>query len=145
MPDTRVSERPGFALKTDDVRTIRLMAAEWQRAENERDLSGILRMVTHDVVILRPQSDALHGRQALEDLYRRLWLEFDYRHTIRMQEVRVAGDMAFTWTIEEIVLTPRNGGHAFHLKGNGMSVLRRGVDGNWRFARAMTNALPSAL
>lgn len=141
MQDTRVGDLAVSGARDDD-REIRQMAADWMRAESNRDLSHLLRMVTSDVVFLRPRASAIEGRQALEDFYRQLWSQFDLEHKISTQEVRVAGDFAFTRTREEFTLTMRKGGQIFRLSGNSMAILRRGSDGRWRFSRGMTNALP---
>jgi uncharacterized protein (TIGR02246 family) len=141
MQDTRLSGHAAIKL-SDDVREIRQLAIEWVRAETDRDLGCILRMVTSDVLILRPRAPAIEGRQALEDFYRQMWSQFDLEHKISTREVRVAGDFAFTWTLEEFTLSMRNGRQVFHLAGNGMAILRREPDGRWRFSRAITNALP---
>jgi uncharacterized protein (TIGR02246 family) len=126
----------------DDASAIRRASADWLDAEHEQDLGGLLRLVTNDVVFLRPNAPALEGRQAVEDLYRTVWASFRIRHAIRFREIRVQGDWAWTWSDEEINLTPVADGAAFRLKGNGMSILRRAADGSWKFARAISNILP---
>ena len=85
-----------------------------------------------------PSRDA----RPVEDLYRTVWASFRIHHSIRFREIRVLGDWAWTWSDEEVHLTPNAEGASFRLKGNGMSIVRRTADGSWKFARAMSNILP---
>ena len=85
-----------------------------------------------------PSRDA----RPVEDLYRTVWASFRIHHSIRFREIRVLGDWAWTWSDEEVRLTPNAEGASFRLKGNGMSIVRRTADGSWKFARAMSNILP---
>jgi uncharacterized protein (TIGR02246 family) len=126
----------------DDVTSIRKLSAEWLKAEHDRDLDGLLHMVTDDVVFLRPNAPSLEGRQAVEDLFRAVWASFSIHHTVRIREIRVQEDWAWTVTDETLHFTPKNDGPCFRLSGSGMAILRRHPDGGWRYARAITNLLP---
>ena len=132
----------GTTVRRDDSVAIRQLSAEWLRAERGRDLGKLMTLVTDDVVFLRPHADALEGRQAVEDFYRQVFSGFALEHTSHPRELRINGDWAFQLSDEEYTLTPLGDGATFHFTGNGMSIIRRGTDGAWRFARAITNALP---
>lgn len=49
---------------------------------------------------------------------------------------------AYAWGEETTLLTPAAGGPAVRMRGFGFSVLRRGEDGSWRFARGIDNLAP---
>jgi ketosteroid isomerase-like protein len=57
-------------------------------------------------------------------------------------ETIIAGDWAFERGIERITATPLDGGPTRTAAQRALLILRRGDDGQWRFARGMTNALP---
>ena len=46
--------------------------------------------------------------------------------------------------IERMRLTPRGGGPRQDLVQRALLIMRRGADGRWRYARGMTNGLPTA-
>jgi uncharacterized protein (TIGR02246 family) len=142
MPKTERSDSILYPATHEDSAAIRNTSAAWLEAEHRQDLARIIRLVTNDVVFLRPNAPALEGRQAVEDFYRTVWASFRIRHSVRFREIRVQGDWAWTWSDEEINLTPRTDGPSFRLVGNGMSILRRTASGSWKFARAMSNILP---
>jgi ketosteroid isomerase-like protein len=56
----------------------------------------------------------------------------------------LAGDLAVDrgWDVQR--LRPRTGGDEMFNRQRVMLVLRRGSDGNWRFARGMSQAGPTA-
>jgi len=128
--------------RTDDAGAIRNLGAAWVQAEHDRDLGALLRMVTDDVVFLRPGAAPIEGRQALEDLYRFVWASMSFRHRMRFREVRINGDVGYTVSDEDLTFTPLGDGSDFRLRGSGMAVILRGQDGRWRFSRAITNILP---
>ncbi len=141
MQEPRRQDREPVA-HADSAGEVRLFLREWLRAEREHNLGRMLCMVTDDVVFLRPRAAVLEGRQAVEDLYRTMWSHYSLQHVAATREVRVEGDWAWAWTSEEIALTPVRGGDVVHMTGQAMCILRRGDDGRWRYARAISNALP---
>ena len=50
------------------------------------------------------------------------------------------GEWAFAWGTDDITMTPIAGGESVHFVGHGMSILRRELNGDWRFARGINNA-----
>ena len=54
----------------------------------------------------------------------------------------IAGDWAFERGIESMRVMPLDGGPTREASQRALLILRRGADGNWRFARGMTNGLP---
>jgi ketosteroid isomerase-like protein len=52
-----------------------------------------------------------------------------------LQEVVVAGDVAYTLCKDSLSLTPRAGGAPMALAGSRITIYRKQRDGSWRLAR----------
>jgi len=52
-----------------------------------------------------------------------------------VQEVRVAGDMAYAWSFINVEMTPIAGGKGIRRSGNVLSVFKRQPDGSWQLTR----------
>jgi uncharacterized protein (TIGR02246 family) len=117
-----------------DERQIRDLVAAWHAATKAGDVDAVLDLMTDDVVFLVP-GRAPMGKQEFAALSRRPpgapLPEIDGHSEI--QEVVVAGDIAYLWTKLRVVVTPP-GGAAVERAGHTLTVLRR-VDGRWRLAR----------
>jgi ketosteroid isomerase-like protein len=59
-------------------------------------------------------------------------------------ETVIAGDWAFERGIETMTVTPLAGDGARTMSQRALLIMRRGADGRWRYARGMTNALPTS-
>jgi ketosteroid isomerase-like protein len=89
-----------------------------------------------------PGGRSVAGRPAIEALYQRFFGSFAVEHEATIAEVQVHGDWAITWGSEQMTLTPSVGGAPTTLQGFGMSLLRRGTDRRWRYARGINNLVP---
>jgi ketosteroid isomerase-like protein len=56
----------------------------------------------------------------------------------------IAGDWAFERGIERMTITPVAGGPTQTMTQRALLILRRDADGQWQYARGMTNGLPPA-
>jgi uncharacterized protein (TIGR02246 family) len=128
--------------KRDDESAIRAVTEQWLAAEGARDVGALLEHVTDDAVFLMPGGRTVSGKPAIRTLFETFFAAFTSEHTASIAEVRVEGDWAFSWGQEVTVLRPVAGGPPVRLEGFGLSVLRRGPDGRWRFARGINNMAP---
>ncbi|MFI9818284.1 YybH family protein [Saccharothrix variisporea] len=112
-----------FALTDDATRVTDL----YVRAMNAGDLEAVLRLYTEDAVSVWDPEKPISGeehRQAVAE-----FITQKPRMRAQVKESYVTGDTALLvvdWTIEiegQETLT-----------GTGLDVLRRGADGNWRYA-----------
>ena len=127
---------------------IEALSARWLAAERRQDLEAMLEMVTDDAVFLLPNGQSLAGKGAIAALFRSFFAAFSSDHQAVTKEVQVLDTWAYAWGVETTVLTPRSGGPPVRLRGFGFSVLHRGQDGQWRFARGINNLareLPAAV
>jgi ketosteroid isomerase-like protein len=71
-----------------------------------------------------------------------MFQNFIFLQDYECQELIVRGDRAFMWGLERNKRTPRAGGDVVIVQQRAFSVLHRSADGQWRFARGMTNLPP---
>jgi len=129
---------------SQDDRAIRELTEHWLAAERAQDIGALIEHVTDDVVFLMPTGRSVSGKAAVRALFETFFAAFTTEHTAVIKEVQVVGDWAFSWGEEVTVLKPVAGGPAVRLQGFGFSILRRGGDSRWRFARGINNLSPLA-
>lgn len=130
-------------MEHEDREAIRQLTEDWLAAVRAKDVGRLKEMVTDDVVFLPAGVPPIRGKQAVEALYNSFLPQFSsVEQTVSTEEVQVAGDWAFVWGFETLVLTPQSGGPPIQMSGKGMSILRRQPDGSWKFARGINNAAP---
>jgi uncharacterized protein (TIGR02246 family) len=125
-----------------DARSIRELTMRWTTAVKAQDIDRLLSLVTDDVVFLPPGGAPIRGKQAVGDLYRLLFAQFDVEQSASAEEIEVSGDWAFSWGAEVLTLSPRTGGQPIRMRGRGLTILRRQPDESWRFARGINNSAP---
>ena len=124
---------------TGDEEAIRTLFDHWQRASRAGDVETLLGFVTEDAVFLAPGQPPIRGKAAVHDLFRLALARFEMEQSFAIEEIQVLGDWAFCWGVDSSVMRPRGGGDAVRARGMGLSLLRRGPDGRWRFARGINN------
>jgi uncharacterized protein (TIGR02246 family) len=128
----------------EDERAIRELTERWVAAVTAKDIDRLLAYVTDDVVFLAPSVPPIVGRAAVGSMYRAVFAQFDVRQNPAYHELQLLGDWAFAWGTDALTFTPVAGGAPVHLEGNALSIMRRGDDGAWRFARGINNLMRSA-
>jgi uncharacterized protein (TIGR02246 family) len=119
-----------------DEQQIRELVATWMSATRAGDLSTVLDLMTDDVVFL-VAGQAPFGKQqfaaAMKPAAPGVALpQIDGRSEI--QEIHVAGDLAYMWTKLVVEVTPPGGAAPMKRAGHTLSVLRKS-GGRWRLAR----------
>jgi uncharacterized protein (TIGR02246 family) len=112
-------------------------------AEKARDIPAILELVADDVVFFPSSLPPVKGKDEVEKIYRAFFPRYsEIQHEALIEEVQVAGDWAFLSGIDELRLIPESGETEIHMKGKGLSILKRQPDGSWRFWRGINNMTP---
>jgi uncharacterized protein (TIGR02246 family) len=130
------------ASKDGETASIRELTARWIAAVQARDIDRLLGLVTDDVVFLPSIGPPIRGKDAVGDLYRSLFSQYDVEQSANTEEIEVGGDWAFSWGAETLTLSPRGGGPPVRMRGKGMAILRRQPDGSWKYARGINNPTP---
>ena len=117
-----------------EKQAIRELIETWMRATADGDLPQLLKMMADDVVFLVPghapmgKSDFAAGFQAMSP-------QFSIASSSEVQEICVAGDLAYCWTCLAVTVTPRAGGDPKRRTGYTLTVLRKQPGGEWVIAR----------
>jgi uncharacterized protein (TIGR02246 family) len=115
---------------------------KWNAATEAQDLPALLSMVTDDVIVLPPGRPPVRGKSELGALYTQAFSRFRMEQDSTFAEIVLAGDWAFAWGADAVVLTPAAGGEPIRVSGSAVSILKREADGAWRLARGINNMLP---
>jgi uncharacterized protein (TIGR02246 family) len=126
-----------------DQHAIRDVHTSWVDATNAGDLARLLALMTDDVVFLNPGHEPL-GRDGFPAGFLAAHQQFQLRCLSELNEVVVAGDVAYTRCRDSLLLTPRAGGEDRALAGHRLTVYRRQPDGRWLLARDVNTVLPAA-
>jgi uncharacterized protein (TIGR02246 family) len=124
----------GDRVSTDE-QAIRDLIATWQRATAAGDVETVLTLMAEDVVFLVAGHPPMRGRSSFEQGLRALLSQHRVESTSEVQEIRVSGDMAYSWTVLTVRLTPIAGGNTTVRAGNALSILRKQPDGSWVVVR----------
>jgi uncharacterized protein (TIGR02246 family) len=124
-----------------DERAIRDLVAKWHRATADGDVDTVLSLMSDDVMFLVPGKAPIHGRGDFETGLRTLLKSHRVDSKGDVQEVQVAGGLAYSWTRLTVSITPLSGGTANVRSGSTLSVFRKQSDGSWVLVRD-ANLLP---
>jgi uncharacterized protein (TIGR02246 family) len=116
--------------------------AQWSEAVRGGDLETVVEMVTEDAEFWTHGAPALVGREAVRAAFGPVFAGFEMVQDFKLLELVVQGDLAFVRGVETNRLRARDGDASIERTQRAFSVLRRGGDGRWRFARGMTNLPP---
>lgn len=115
-------------------REIHEVHSTWIEAVNAGDLVRLLALMADDVVFLNP-GQAPFGREGFSAAFSGAHRQVRIHCTSELEEVVVAGAVAYTWSRDALSITPRSGGEATQLTGHRLTVYRKQPDGRWLLAR----------
>jgi uncharacterized protein (TIGR02246 family) len=106
----------------------------WIEAVNAGDLAALLSLMTDDAVFLNP-GQAPFGKDGFSPNFSGAVERFRFKCSSDLEEVVVAGEVAYTRSRDTLSLSPRSGGEVTLLAGYRLSVYRQQPDGRWLLAR----------
>ena len=115
-------------------RQIREVHSAWIGAVNAGELARLLPLMTDDVVFMGP-GQAPFGRSGFATNFSAAQQQLQFQCVSELEEVLVAGDVAFARSRDSLSVTPRDGGDAWQLAGHRMTVYRKHGEGRWLLAR----------
>jgi uncharacterized protein (TIGR02246 family) len=92
-----------------DEQAIRDLIGTWLSATREGDVETVLDLMTPDVVFLMPGQPAMHGCDAFEKGLRGMLATHAIDSASEIEEVAVAGDMAYCRTRLSVTVTSKHG------------------------------------
>jgi len=117
-----------------DEQEIRQLHTAWINAVNARDLARLLTLMTADAVFLNPGQPAF-GRDGFATNFSAAQQQIRFRCISDLEEVVVAGEVAYTKSRDSLLVTPAGGGEGRQLAGYRLTVYRKQSDGRWLVAR----------
>ena len=123
---------------------IRELIASWMKASAEGDLPKVLSLMSDDVVFLTAGHPPMHGKKAFADSAKNMeGMKIEGKSEI--QEIQVAGELAYAWTNLTVRVTRRSG-LPVRRSGNTLTIFQKQSDGRWVLIRDanMLTANPGA-
>jgi uncharacterized protein (TIGR02246 family) len=123
------------ARSSPDEQAIRDLVSKWLHATSTGDLPALLSLIAEDVVFLTAGQPPLRGREAFANAFRSALQHVRINATSEIQEIRVAGDMAYCWNYFSVRTTALHGESPKFRKGHTLTILRKTRNGNWVVTR----------
>lgn len=117
--------------------------AAWIAAVAANDPDALRPLLTEDYEVWAHATPPLRGIDAAVGAMRAALERYHIEQSFEPVETVIAGDWAFERGMERMTITPIAGGSPQTLTQRALLILRRGSDGNWRYARGFTNGLPN--
>jgi uncharacterized protein (TIGR02246 family) len=129
-----IDVRPSTRFSADEE-AIRELVSKWQRATAAGDLPMMLSLMAEDVVFLTAGLPPLRGKDAFANAFRSALQHVRIEATSEIQEIRVAGDMAYCWNHFSVTTSSLDGGPPKYRKGYTLTILRKTRSGSWVVTR----------
>ena len=117
-----------------DEQRIRQTHDRWMAAVNAGDLDRLLNLMTDDCQLLNPGQDAF-GKEGFSPVFLGAHRRYQIRCESKLQEVVVAGNLAYTRSRDSLSLIAREGDEKEHFAGDRLTIYRKQSDGRWLLAR----------
>jgi len=104
-------------------------------AKNLERIGDRVTNIAEDVVFLTPGHPPMRGRDGFQTAFQAALKRFRIDPVSEVQEIQIAGDLAYCWTYITVTMTPINGGAAARRSGDTLTILRKQAGGAWMIAR----------
>jgi uncharacterized protein (TIGR02246 family) len=128
-------------METGSEAEIDRLFQEWSEAVHRGDAQALADLITEDAEFWSHGAAPLKGREETIARMATFFQGHDLHQVFERTEIVVSGDLAFVRGTEINRVVPRDG-EPMEVRQRAFSVLFRGPDGVWRFARGMTNRPP---
>jgi ketosteroid isomerase-like protein len=111
---------------------------------NEGNVEGLIAAWCEDGIRMAPNKKPIVGIENLAKATRGSFSKWEFSDRVHdVQEVRVSGDMAFSWGYYWDNRTPKAGGDTRTYRGKYLVILLRQPDGSWKKYNDCTNDDPA--
>ncbi len=125
---------PKITAMTPDAQTISDLHDTWIAAVNSGDLPRLLTLLADDAVFFSP-GQAPFGRDFFSATFSAAHQKLRIECLSTLEEIVVAGPVAYTRSRDTLTVTPHAGGAATHLAGHRLTIYRQQPDARWLLAR----------
>lgn len=123
---------------------IRELHSSWIKAVNAGDLALLLTLITEDVVFISPGERPV-GRDTFTAKFLNSHKELRIHCFSDLEEIVVAGEVAFTRSSDRVSVTSRAGGPMTEFNGHRLTIYRKQSEGHWLLARDVHTLSPKPL
>jgi uncharacterized protein (TIGR02246 family) len=116
-----------------DEEAIRKLVSTWQEATKGGNLSGVLELMTDDIVFLTSGQPPMN-KQVFAKSFESVLEKMTIDSSSNIQEIVVTGDFAYCRNHLAVTVTPKNNGAIIRRSGYTLTVFRK-EHGLWRLAR----------
>jgi ketosteroid isomerase-like protein len=127
-----------------DHAAIASVRSAWVAAVAAHDADSLRALLTEDYEVWANAAVPIVGADAAVSAMRAALERYHIKQSFEPVETVVGGDWAFERGIERMRVTPIGGGPTQTISQRALLILRRAPDGSWRYARGMTNGLPTS-
>jgi uncharacterized protein (TIGR02246 family) len=123
----------------NDESNIRNAHKLWNAAIQDRNVSGIIDLVSEDCVLLVPDNPPLVGKENIRKHYQSLFARYidgTLQESSDIDEIQILEGAVF-WRGTDKFVAAAKGAAPAQITSYEMGLMRRGIDGRWRFARRM--------
>jgi uncharacterized protein (TIGR02246 family) len=118
-----------------DEQAINEVFKTWHDAVVAGDAAKLRGLMAEDAVFLTPGNPPMRGREAFMGVFLIGCQQHRINYTYDVEELHVAGDLAYCSCHLAVTVTPLNGGSPNRLSGYTLTILRRQLDGSWVLSR----------
>jgi len=127
--------------RSADLAAIERLHEADKEATLAHDETQLLALWTEDGVALQPGQPPMVGktaiRMAMDENFRQFPQLKVLKYSADVRDVQVSGDVAYEWGFFEVTGKVSANEQASTFKARMLRVMRRQVDGSWKFARVM--------
>ena len=122
-----------------DAAAIRSLLVPADRAFAAGDVNAIVDNYDRDAVLLAPEGAAIVGRDEIRAWYAAMLAAFAGAHEMHSEEVVVFGNWAFDRGTVKGSIRSKPDGSSYPIDNKYVYLLRRQLDGQWKYARVIWN------
>ncbi len=126
--------------RSEDLRAIRRLAAEWRTGWLAGDADALLSLYAERPVLMPQGHPAICGKRAIRSAYRAVLKEMSIESKGSLEEVEASGDWGYFWSTYDLTARPKAGGKPIRSKGKSVFIVKRQADGAWKIARLIDNS-----
>lgn len=121
-------------MNTDEGQ-IRALIARWLEATHDGKIEEVLELMAPDAIFLTAGQPPMQGHAAFADTLRHVLSDNAIESTSEIDEVEVAGNMAYCRTTLTVTVISKHGKVPLRRTGHTLTILRKDADGKWRVTR----------
>jgi len=118
--------------RVSDVARINELWKSYVASVNDGNMEKWISLWIEDGIQMPPTTPRRVGKEQIRAEMQPLFDLFDRQMTLHLEEVRVAGDQAYSHGTYEFVMTPKSEGDSVKGSGKFLAVLHKQIDGSWK-------------